>query len=129
MNTPTVYPSAPVLRALRTSDPPRWRLLVRAALEASQGSVGAVQRAAKLLGVGHATVGGWLTQDPSLRDGLNLPAAGRPRAGGKRTSLADYLPAWQAAHGPKSRARVIAAARREGNPEVAEYLSAGGKQE
>lgn len=68
--------SSPVLSALRIADPAAWRLKVREALRAE----GNIPGAAAALGVGRATLFRWVTEDPTLRDGIDLPDKPGPRA-------------------------------------------------
>lgn len=62
-------PSDRVLSALRIADPAAWRTKVRAALRAE----GSLPSAAASLGVSRATLFRWTSEDPALREGIDLP--------------------------------------------------------
>lgn len=68
--------SSPVLSALRIADPAAWRLKVREALRAE----GTIPGAATVLGVSRGTLFRWVTEDPTLKDGIDLPDKPGPRA-------------------------------------------------
>lgn len=72
-------PTDRVLSALRIADPAAWRAKVRAALRAE----GTVPGAAASLGVARGTLFRWLSDDPSVREGLDLPDKPGPRAKGE----------------------------------------------
>ncbi len=63
------------LAALRITDPPAFRARVREALRAEKTIPGA----AASLGVARATLFRWLSDDPTLREGLGLPDRPGPK--------------------------------------------------
>lgn len=69
----------PVLVALRTTDPARWRTEVRAALREHGGTAGA----AVALQVTQRTLNRWIAAEPDLLDGIALD-----RAPGRKTDPA-----------------------------------------
>ena len=63
------------LAALKITDPPAFRARVREALRTEK----TIPSAATSLGVGRATLFRWLSDDPTLRLGLDLPDRPGPR--------------------------------------------------
>ncbi|MDB4930081.1 MAG: hypothetical protein JWM10_2565 [Myxococcaceae bacterium] len=72
-------PTDRVLSALRIADPAAWRAKVRTALRAE----GTVPGAAASLGIARATLFRWVSEDPGVREGLDLPDRPGPRPKGK----------------------------------------------